>query len=140
MSGLDPVGRKEIRDLIVEESASGKTVFFSSHILSDVEMLCDRVCILKKGEVVVSGSIDELVGTGLHKSEITIVDPPDALEGTLTPHVERHQRIGKALVVDVSGDEKVREVLKLVIDAGARIDAVTPKRQTLEDIFVRKAQ
>ena len=140
MSGLDPVGRKEIRDLIVEESASGKTVFFSSHILSDVEMLCDRVCILKKGEVVVSGSIDELVGTGLHKSEITIVDPPDALEGTLTPHVERHQRIGKALVVDVSGDEKVREVLKLVIDAVARIDAVTPNRQTLEELFVRKAQ
>ena len=134
MSGLDPVGRKEIRDLIVEESASG------SHILSDVEMLCDRVCILKKGEVVVSGSIDELVGTGMHKSEITIVDPPDKLEGALTPHVERHQRIGKALVVDVTGDDKVREVLKLVIDAGARIDTVTPKRQTLEDIFVRKAQ
>jgi ABC-2 type transport system ATP-binding protein len=140
MSGLDPVGRKEIRDLIVEEAAAGRTVFFSSHILSDVEMLCDRVCILKKGEVVAAGSIDELVGTGMHKSEITIVDPPDALAEQLAKHVERTQRIGKTLVVDVSGDDEVRSVLKLVLDAGARIDTVTPKRQTLEDIFVRKAQ
>ena len=140
MSGLDPVGRKEIRDLIVEEAAAGRTVFFSSHILSDVEMLCDRVCILKKGEVVAAGSIDELVGTGMHKSEITIVDPPEALVDQLAKHVERTQRIGKTLVVDVSGDDEVRSVLKLVLDAGARIDTVTPKRQTLEDIFVRKAQ
>jgi ABC-2 type transport system ATP-binding protein len=139
MSGLDPVGRKEVRDLILEEARAGKTIFFSSHILSDVEMLCDRVCILKKGEVVASGSIDELVGTGLHKSEITIVDPPDALATELAKHAERTQRIGKALVVDVSGEEKQREVLKLAVEAGARIDTVAPKRETLEDIFVRKA-
>jgi ABC-2 type transport system ATP-binding protein len=140
MSGLDPVGRKEIRDLIVEEAGAGRTVFFSSHILSDVEMLCDRVCILKQGEVVAAGSIDELVGTGMHSSEISIADPPDALADELAKHVERTQRIGKTLVVDVSGDDEVRAVLKLVLDSGARIDTVTPKRQTLEDIFVRKAQ
>ena len=49
MSGLDPVGRKEVRDIIVEEKKAGRTVFFSSHILSDVELLCDRLCILRKG-------------------------------------------------------------------------------------------
>jgi ABC-2 type transport system ATP-binding protein len=139
MSGLDPVGRKEVRDLIVEESRDGKTVFFSSHILSDVEMLCDRVCILRKGEVVAAGTIAELVGAGMHRSEITIVDPPDTLAEELAKHVERTQRIGKTLVVDVSGEEKQREVLKLVVDAGARIDIIAPKRETLEDIFVRKA-
>ena len=64
MSGLDPVGRKEVRDLIVEEKRRGRTVFFSSHILSDVEMLCDRVCILRKGEVVVAGSLRELSRQG----------------------------------------------------------------------------
>jgi ABC-2 type transport system ATP-binding protein len=140
MSGLDPVGRKEVRDLILEEASEGKTVFFSSHILSDVEMLCDRVCILRQGEVVVSGSIDELVGTDMHESEVTIVDPTDALAERLTKHVERTQRVGKTLVVDVSGDERLRDVLKIVLDAGARIDTVAPKRRTLEDIFVRKAQ
>jgi ABC-2 type transport system ATP-binding protein len=62
MSGLDPIGRKEVRDLVVEEKKRGHTVFFSSHILADVEMLCDRVCILKKGEVVVSGGLDDLLG------------------------------------------------------------------------------
>jgi ABC-2 type transport system ATP-binding protein len=140
MSGLDPVGRKEVRDLILEEARDGKTVFFSSHILSDVEMLCDRVCILKQGEVAASGTIDELVGSGVQKSEVTIVDPSATLADQLANHVERSQRAGKTLVVDVSGDDHLREVLKLVLDAGARIDTVTPKRQTLEDIFVRKAQ
>jgi ABC-2 type transport system ATP-binding protein len=57
MSGLDPVGRKEVRDLLLEEKQRGRTVFFSSHILNDVELLCDRVCILRKGEVVVSGAL-----------------------------------------------------------------------------------
>jgi ABC-2 type transport system ATP-binding protein len=75
----------------------------------------------------------------MHRSEITIVDPPDTLAEELAKHVERTQRIGKTLVVDVSGEEKQREVLKLVVDAGARIDIIAPKRETLEDIFVRKA-
>src|SRR6185312_16046988 len=78
MSGLDPVGRKEVRDLIVEEKRAGRTVFFSSHILSDVEMLCDRVCILRKGEVVVKGAIGEILAAGKRRSEITIGGASDA--------------------------------------------------------------
>jgi ABC-2 type transport system ATP-binding protein len=61
MSGLDPVGRKEVRDIIAQEKEAGRTVFFSSHILSDVEMLCDRVCILRKGEVVDKRSLGKRV-------------------------------------------------------------------------------
>jgi ABC-2 type transport system ATP-binding protein len=102
-------------------------------------MLCDRVCILKKGEVVAAGTIAELVGSGMHQSEITIVDPPKELADQLEKIAERTQRIGHSLVLDVSGEEKQREVLKLAVDSGARIDAIAPKRQTLEDIFVRKA-
>lgn len=139
MSGLDPVGRKEVRDLIVEESQAGKTVFFSSHILTDVEMLCDRVCILRKGEVVVSGSIDELLRDGARKTEVTISDPPDTLEGELAPHVTRSQRVGKTLVVDVQGDDKLKAVLRSALAADANVESVTPKRETLEDIFVQKA-
>jgi len=139
MSGLDPVGRKEVRDLIVEESRGGRTVFFSSHILSDVEMLCDRVCILRQGEVVASGAINELVDTGVRRSEITIVDPPEDLAAELEKVADRADRIGKTLVIDVTGEEKQRDVLSKVLAAGVRIDAVTPKRETLEDIFVRKA-
>ena len=68
MSGLDPVGRKEVRDLIFEEKKRGKTVFFSTHILSDVETLCDRVVILRRGETVVSGTVRELLRADVRRS------------------------------------------------------------------------
>lgn len=139
MSGLDPVGRKEVRDLIVEEAKSSKTVFFSSHILSDVEMLCDAVCILRKGEVVVSGTIDELVDKGTRKSEITIIDPPSALAEALEKLAIRITRGGSSFVIEVEGDDAIRSVLEKTMASGARIEAVIPKRETLEDIFVRKA-
>jgi len=139
MSGLDPVGRKEVRDLIVEEANAKKTVFFSSHILSDVEMLCDAVCILRKGEVVVSGTISELVDKGVRRSEITLSAPPEDLAAEIEKVAERTQRVGKALVVEVQGDDVIKRVLERALAAGVRIEAVTPKRETLEDIFVRKA-
>lgn len=139
MSGLDPVGRKEVRDLIVEEAQANKTIFFSSHILSDVEMLCDAVCILRKGEVVVSGTIAELVDKGVRRSEITLSTPPDDLAAALEKLAERTQRLGKTLVVEVQGDDAIRSVLEQALAAGVRIEAVATKRETLEDIFVRKA-
>jgi ABC-2 type transport system ATP-binding protein len=139
MSGLDPVGRKEVRDLIVEEARANKTVFFSSHILSDVEMLCDAVCILRKGEVVVSGTIDELVDKDVRSSEVTFADAPDGFADRIAALSARVERLGTTLVADVHGDEAMRSVLARAIEAGVRIEAVTPKRETLEDIFVRKA-
>ena len=139
MSGLDPVGRKDVRDLIIEESDKGKTIFFSSHILSDVELLCDSICILKKGEVVVSGEIDALLDKDTARHEITLRDPPDALVPTLTDGATKHQKVGKTLQVELEGDEAVAKVLRAALDAGVRVEAVTPKRETLEDIFVRKA-
>ncbi|MCA9586083.1 MAG: ABC transporter ATP-binding protein [Myxococcales bacterium] len=139
MSGLDPVGRKEIRDLIVEEAEAGKTVFFSSHILSDVEMLCDSVCILKRGEVVVSGSVHELLDAGSRNAEISLTDVPDELAKDLEGAAERSRRVGTSLVLEVIGDDNVRATLQKALAAGARVESVSPKRETLEDIFVRKA-
>jgi ABC-2 type transport system ATP-binding protein len=139
MSGLDPVGRKEVRDLIVEEARAGRTVFFSSHILSDVELLCDRVCILRRGEVVAAGAIAELVHSGVRRSEITLFEVPAELGAELSRSAEQTERMGKSLVLDVQGDEAVRAVLERALAAGVRVESVTPKRETLEDIFVRKA-
>ncbi|MGW8285836.1 MAG: ABC transporter ATP-binding protein, partial [Candidatus Deferrimicrobiaceae bacterium] len=83
MSGLDPVGRMDVRNLILEQKASGKTVFFSSHIISDVEALCDRVIILLKGRKVAEGSVEELVGKeGIRYVEILFSPVPD--DGTLS--------------------------------------------------------
>jgi ABC-2 type transport system ATP-binding protein len=139
MSGLDPVGRKEVRDLIVEEKENGRTVFFSSHILSDVEMLCDRVCILRKGEVVVSGSLGELLAEGKRRSEITIEGATDALRAALeTAAPTASRRLGDLLVIEVEGESAVREVLQRTLATTARVRSVTDRRETLEDLFVRR--
>jgi ABC-2 type transport system ATP-binding protein len=139
MSGLDPVGRKEVRDLIVEEADAGRTVFFSSHILSDVEMLCEHVCILRQGEVVASGSIDELLGEGTRRTEITLVEVPEEAAKELDAIAAGSRRLGKSLVLEVQGDAAVKTILEKALAANLRIESLTPKRESLEDIFVRKA-
>jgi ABC-2 type transport system ATP-binding protein len=139
MSGLDPVGRKEVRDLIVEEKQRGRTVFFSSHILSDVEMLCDRVCILRRGEVVVSGDLREILEAGKRRSEITIGGASPALREALSAQAHAVRTVGDRLVMEVEGDAAVRDVVTKALAEGARLESVTPKRETLEDVFVRKA-
>jgi ABC-2 type transport system ATP-binding protein len=139
MSGLDPVGRKEVRDLIVDEARAGRTVFFSSHILSDVEMLCDHVCILRKGEVVASGAMAELLSAGERRSEITLIDVPKELVAELSALARKAEVLNKSLVLDVQGDDAVRTILRRALAAEARVESVHPKRETLEDIFVREA-
>ncbi|MCL2725880.1 MAG: ABC transporter ATP-binding protein [Polyangiaceae bacterium] len=139
MSGLDPVGRKEVRDLIVEEAHAGRTVFFSSHILSDVEMLCNNVCILRRGEIVAAGTIRSLLGQGVRRSEIALEDASDSLRASLGAVATKIERVGTALVLEVEGDDAVRTVLERALADRARVESVTPKRETLEDIFVRKA-
>jgi len=139
MSGLDPVGRKEVRDLVLEEKQRGRTVFFSSHILSDVEMLCDRVCILRKGEVVVAGALRELLAEGKRRSEVTIGGASDALRAALAQVAPVTRAAGDVLVMELEGDAAVREVVQRALADGARLESVTPKRETLEDLFVRRA-
>jgi ABC-2 type transport system ATP-binding protein len=139
MSGLDPVGRKEVRDLIVEEKHGGRTVFFSSHILSDVELLCDRVCILRKGEVVVAGALRDLLSEGKRRSEITIGGASSALRSALATVARVTRAVGDVIVMEVEGDAAVRDVVQRALAEGARLDSVAPKRETLEDLFVRQA-
>jgi ABC-2 type transport system ATP-binding protein len=139
MSGLDPVGRKEIRDLIVEQAREGRTVFFSSHILSDVELLCDHVTILRKGEVVAGGAMKDLLKSESRHCEITLVDVPEAAIGELSKLAAGAQHLGTSLVLDVQGDDQVRKVLERALAGDIRVESLTPKRETLESIFVRKA-
>jgi ABC-2 type transport system ATP-binding protein len=139
MSGLDPVGRKEVRDLVVEERQRGRTVFFSSHILSDVEMLCDRVCILRKGEAVVAGALRDLLSHGKRHSEVTIGRASAALREALAPLATATRVVGDRLVMEVEGEAALRDVVQRALADGAYLESVTPKRETLESIFVRKA-
>lgn len=139
MSGLDPVGRKEVRDLILAERAVGRTIFFSTHILSDVEMLCDEVAILRRGRVVVRGALTDLLKSNTKRVDVVALDPGGALEAALAHTGATLQRVRDRVVVSVEGEAEVDGVLKRVLDLGLRVVEVTPHHETLEDLFVREA-
>jgi ABC-2 type transport system ATP-binding protein len=139
MSGLDPVGRKEVRDLIVDERKRGRTIFFSTHILNDVETLCDRVAILKKGEVVVSGRIEELLRRDARRTEITLAGDFAALQAELTEQGLSTRIVAGLLVVLVEGSSLLTRVLERALASGVTVEQVAPRHETLEDLFVREA-
>jgi ABC-2 type transport system ATP-binding protein len=139
MSGLDPVGRKEVRDLIVDERRRGRTIFFSTHILNDVESLCDRVAILRKGEVVVSGRITELLRRDARRSEITLSGDHAALSKAWADGGLKIREVGGTLVVEADGAATTARVLQQALEAGLAVEQVVPRHETLEDLFVREA-
>lgn len=140
MTGLDPIGRKEVRDLILQERARGRTVMFSSHILSDVEMLCDRVAIVNRGQLVAYGTFDELLRKEIRAIEIELGAIDDALRARIAAMPNTTiDTVRGGVHVAVQGEEEAHAVLRVALDGGARVVSVTQKRETLEDLFVRKA-
>lgn len=139
MSGLDPVGRKEVKDLILEERRRGRTIFFSTHILSDVEAMCDEVTILRRGEVVVSGKLSELLRREVRRTDIAVLDAGADFERHCADQGHRTERVGPRLVIEIEGAARVGEVLGEALARGLSIGEVTPRHETLEDLFVREA-
>ena len=139
MSGLDPVGRKEVRDLIVDERRRGRTIFFSTHILNDVESLCDRVAILRKGEVVVSGRIADLLRRDARRSEVTLAGDFGGLSSAFSDEGLTVKEVAGLLVVLVEGADALAGVLTRALEAGLSIEQVVPRHETLEDLFMREA-
>jgi ABC-2 type transport system ATP-binding protein len=138
MSGLDPVGRMEVRNLILELKASGKTVFFSSHIISDVEALCDRVIILLKGRKAAEGSVEELVGReGIQYVELLFSPVPDAgnlARLGLSPG-EATVR-GNAFVLRAKDYDEANIWIDKFRKAGSLVRSFIPVKRRLEDIYV----
>ena len=122
MSGLDPIGRKEIRDLIAELRTQGKTVFFSTHILSDVEQLCDRCAIIVGGRIRDVGALEQLLSPKLLHTEVVVEAGGQKEEHRVVP-----------------GDD-VDAFLRDAIAKQARVISVTPRREHLEDLFVREVE
>jgi ABC-2 type transport system ATP-binding protein len=139
MSGLDPIGRREVRDLIASLRLEGKTVFMCSHILSDIEVLCDRVAILRGGRLSHIGSMDELRRgvEGEHRMEV-ITTGTDA--GSLQRQLQNKQfqftQTAGGLRIEVSAEEEVDSVLAALRQAGGKLVAVQPLRQSLEELFL----
>ena len=139
MSGLDPIGRKEVRDLILELRDRGKTVFFSTHILSDVEAITDRVAIIARGQLQAHGTPGELVSRTLQGVEV-VVRLPDgaAADEALADGASRVRRVGDELSVTLAADADVDAWLARAHAAGARVVQVAPRHETLEDLFLRE--
>ena len=132
-SGLDPIAHKDIQDLIVSLRERGKTVFLSSHQLSDVERVCDRVAIINRGKLVRIGTLDDLLHAG--RTIVTVSKPAAEFAETVKPFAERVSLDGDLMRVYVESEENVHNVLEKVRHAGTLV-SVVPQRQTLEDLFV----
>lgn len=142
MSGLDPVGRREIRELIAGLREAGKTVFMSSHILSDIEALCDNVAILRSGKLVATGRLDELLATSgevqlfeINVKSVTadqLSSIPAGIPGaTVTPRPS-------GASVQVTGDDDIEKAISEIKKAGGHLVSVQPVRQSLEELFVKE--
>jgi ABC-2 type transport system ATP-binding protein len=136
MSGLDPVGRREVRDLIASLRTEGKTVFMCSHILSDIEVLCDSVAILKHGRLAHAGSLDELRARAINQIEI-IASGAD--EDSLKQQLGRNATVtttASGLRIEVSDEQEVDAVLAALRKANGKLVSVQPVRQSLEELFL----
>jgi ABC-2 type transport system ATP-binding protein len=140
MSGLDPLGRREMRELILRLRARGCTVFFSSHVLADAEALCSRVAILAHGRLAASGTLSDILAFQVRGWELVMRDLQEATlrQAEATHHVIRTTRIGEGrYALELPVDPAPERVLSDLIAHGAHLVSLNPLRDTLEDFFVR---
>lgn len=138
MSGLDPIGRREVRDLLLSLRAQGKTVFFSSHILSDVEALCDRAAILSRGKLVRCGTVHEL--TGIEDSALEVVAigiEPEALGrfSQMLSSLQSAAATPNGVHLVLRDESEIDDTLALIHDCGGKLVSINPRRASLEDVF-----
>lgn len=140
MSGLDPIGRKEVRDLILQLKAQGKTVFFSTHIIPDVEMICDRVAILIKGKLRNIGRLNEILEARVKYLEIVVRE----LNGQVAALSEKFPgavfKTGEEVLVRTENENQVEEVLAAVRGLKGKLVSVLPVKETLEEHFIQETQ
>ena len=140
MSGLDPLGRKDVRDVILSLRDEGKTVFFSSHILEDAEVICDQVAIILSGRVVKQGYIDELLGQEVIGSELVVEGIPESLFVELQRQARRAVVQGSRFLFEFDGDGDGDKALDRVRESGGRVRSFVPKRRSLEDLLLEGLQ
>ena len=135
MSGLDPFGRKEVRDLLLSLKSKGRTLLFSSHILADAELICDRVAIIVGGKLVTTGKIQDLLKK-INGYEVTLIGFRDVkLDGL------EHQVIALSdsqMLIQVPSIKQIDEILTLSKIQNFQIESIEPQRQTLEELYLKE--
>jgi len=138
MSGLDPLGRREVRDLILELRKQGKTVFFSTHILPDAETLCNRVAILNHGRLQGCGDLRDILQLGVASTEIVLEHPAPELLAELESKCDSVVATGDRVRLVVSKEADVAWVVKHILHAEVKLVSLNPVKTSLEDFFLTK--
>jgi ABC-2 type transport system ATP-binding protein len=136
MSGLDPIGRHMVKEVILDLRSRGRTVFFSTHILADAESLCDRVGLLRGGRLVTVGRLDEILRIDVSHLE-TLVSGVDAAMLERLPGLKGRRTLGERWSLEVE-EGSLGAVIQAVQQAGGRVLSVQPVRESLEDYFLRE--
>lgn len=142
MSGLDPVGRREIRELIADLRTNGTTVFMSTHILSDIEALCDRVAILRGGRLAAVGKLDELLSQS-GEEQIFEVNLTNVSAAALQSELVNLPNVSVSAVtngarVQTRDEKQIDKILQAARTHNGKLVSVQPVRQSLEELFVSK--
>jgi ABC-2 type transport system ATP-binding protein len=142
MSGLDPVGRREIRELIANLREKGTTVFMSTHILSDIEALCDEVAILRNGKLAASGNLNDLLNDS-GESRVLEISVQGVAGETIAEQIDliagASLRVKpNGAIIQVLDESDIEAVLKITRENGGRLASIQPLKQSLEELFVKE--
>jgi len=140
MSGLDPIGRKDVRDLIFSLRGEGRTVLFSTHILSDVEAICDRIGIIAEGRLTDCGTLTSLLKPGVRAVELLAQDVPAQLKTRLASDGARILERDDGTVLTFASEASAHAAVREIVTAGGRLVSLLPHRDTLEALFVQRAR
>jgi len=139
MSGLDPLGRRDVRALILELRDEGRTVFFSSHILADAEALCNRVAVVSGGRLAAEGRLSEILAFQARGWELVVADVRPEVLARLAPQIRRSTGIAAhRYALELPIESRPAAILSELVAAGATLVSLNPLRDTLEDFFVRR--
>ena len=139
MSGLDPLGRRDVRQLILELRDQGRTVFFSSHILADAEALCRRVAVVAGGRLAACGRLADILAFEVHGWELVVAGVRPEVLARVAPGVRTTVEISPGrYMLELALEPPPERLLSDLIATGATLVSLNPLRETLEDFFVRR--
>lgn len=135
-SALDPIGRKEVRDIMLELKQRGKTIFLNSHLLSEIEMICDSVAIISKGRIIKQGKMEELL-EGNTVLDINVDNINNEIINILKGIDENLSFSNKNIKIHVNNNDEIHEIASLIITNGGKLFGLTPHKHSLEELFIK---
>jgi ABC-2 type transport system ATP-binding protein len=138
MSGLDPLGRREVREVILRLKERKKTVLFSTHILADAETLCDRVAVLHHGRLQGCGELKTILSLGVSTTELVLESPSTEVLAELMPYTSSLVRTGERVRLEVPEESQVQRTFEVILRRRAKLISLNPVKRSLEDYFVQK--